>query len=318
MSEEFKASKPLSTRTISSYSLASLDSTAPLSPDHPHTHALPTPTPTRALLYCKTARMTIRAHPAMFPSHPVRVEEVMTLSDLAFHKRYRSSYETPSSSSSSLTLPVWKRYRGTSELILDTDSEGDELRDEDIEEDGKDKSQGLEDKSQASCLELTEEISPYTYKVRQSSRVYTDIPTYAPLAVPVQTPPSPEWSPGSLLVSPSSPVVHIALLVTTLSATISVDEDQFLEVGAQLELHGSILYDHTHCLDVLPTTLFKGYDRDLRELYNRSGVVIDEIFLLRYRFRSLEREQIAEERHERYELTNRVARIERRQESRGE
>ncbi|GKD30166.1 hypothetical protein Tco_1240944, partial [Tanacetum coccineum] len=45
-------------------------------------------------------------------------------------------------------------------------------------------------------------------------------------------------------------------------------------------------------LDALPHTLFKGYDRDLRELYTRSGVVRDEIFSQRYRFRSLEREQV--------------------------
>nr|GEY62210.1 hypothetical protein [Tanacetum cinerariifolium] len=44
-------------------------------------------------------------------------------------------------------------------------------------------------------------------------------------------------------------------------------------------------------LDTLPPTLFKGYDRDLRELYTRSGAVRDEIFLQRYRFSSLEREQ---------------------------
>ncbi|GKG10831.1 hypothetical protein Tco_0342231, partial [Tanacetum coccineum] len=112
-------------------------------------------------------------------------------------------------------------------------------------------------------------------------------------------------------------------------ATILVDEDQFLEVGAQLELHGSILYDHTQRLDAPPLTLFEGYDRDLRELYTRSGVVRDEIFLQRYR--SLEREQeratrenhdlrrqIAEERRERLELIDRVARMERRQESGGE
>ncbi|GKB04860.1 hypothetical protein Tco_0833055, partial [Tanacetum coccineum] len=169
-------------------------------------------------------------------------------------------------------------------------------------------------------------------------------------------------------VSPSFLVVPspIASLVATPAATISVDEDQFLEVGAQLELHGSILHDHTQRLDALPPTLFEGYDRDLRELYTRSGVVRDEIFSQRYRFRSLEREQeratvtfsaiwrpvlaleawagqtdaqraalwhaiydiqrenhdlrrqIAEERRERLELTDRVARMERRQESGGE
>ncbi|GJW81138.1 hypothetical protein Tco_0145113 [Tanacetum coccineum] len=102
----------------------------------------------------------------------------------------------------------------------------------------------------------------------EDGRVYTDIPAYVPLAAPVQTPPSPEWS----------------------LATILVDMDQFIEVGAQLELHMSILYDHTKRLDALPPTLVADIDRDVRELYNRPGAVRDEIFLQRYRFRSLERE----------------------------
>ncbi|GJR68484.1 hypothetical protein Tco_0014549 [Tanacetum coccineum] len=46
MSEEFEASEPSGTRTVSSYSPVSSDSTAPLSPDHPLTHVSPTPTPT--------------------------------------------------------------------------------------------------------------------------------------------------------------------------------------------------------------------------------------------------------------------------------
>ncbi|GKC65697.1 hypothetical protein Tco_1098295 [Tanacetum coccineum] len=154
--------------------------------------------------------------------------------------------------------------------------------------------------------------------------------------------------------------------MATLTATISVDEDQFLEVGAQLELHRSILYDHTQHLDVLPPTLIADIDKDVRELYTRPGVGRDEIFSQRYRFRSLEREQErvavtfrslwrpvlaleawagqtdaqraplwhaiydtkrenhdlrmhpTEERRERLELADRVARIERRQESREE
>ncbi|GKF40434.1 hypothetical protein Tco_0120495 [Tanacetum coccineum] len=59
----------------------------------------------------------------------------MALSPLSFRKRYRSSYETPTSSASpasSLTLPLWKRYRGTSELILDTKTEGNESEAEGI------------------------------------------------------------------------------------------------------------------------------------------------------------------------------------------
>ncbi|GKF80800.1 hypothetical protein Tco_0239402 [Tanacetum coccineum] len=46
MDEDFKASEPLGTRTISSHSLASSDSTTPLSPHHPLTQALPIPTST--------------------------------------------------------------------------------------------------------------------------------------------------------------------------------------------------------------------------------------------------------------------------------
>ncbi|GJV28203.1 hypothetical protein Tco_1384651 [Tanacetum coccineum] len=91
-----------------------------------------------------------------------------------------------------------------------------------------------------------------------------------------------------------------------------------------------ILY-HTHRLDALPPTLFEGYVKDLRELYTRSGVVIDEIFSQRYMFRRLEREQeratrenhdlrmqLSEERRERLDLADRVARMERRHESREE
>ncbi|GKC84036.1 hypothetical protein Tco_1139753 [Tanacetum coccineum] len=338
MSKEFEASEPSGTRTVSSHSLVSSDSTAPLSPDHPLTHVSPTLTPTEF-------------HSTVGP--------------------YRSSYET--SSASSPALLVRMRYRGTSEPILDTNSEGDELRKEDTKEDEEDKSdedhgldnesqgldaesQGLEDEvlgldreeavleDQQQAVSVMETAAseplglgyralrrrelavgegqvPSTFEVGQSSRsvpeqqgaervfafrqstldtwvdpedgkVYTDILAYVSLAAPVQTPSSPEWSIGSLPVSPSSPVVPspIASPVATPTATISVDEDQFIEVGAQLELHGSILHDHTQRLDALPPTLVANIDRDVRELYTRSEAVRDEIFSQRYRVRSLERE----------------------------
>ncbi|GKD07229.1 hypothetical protein Tco_1186914, partial [Tanacetum coccineum] len=110
----------------------------------------------------------------------------------------------------------------------------------------------------------------------EDGRVYTDIPAYAPPAAPVQTPPSLEWSSGSLPISPSSVVPSpIASLVATPTATISVDEDQFIEVGAQLELHESILHDHTQRLDALPPTLFADIDRDVRELYTRPLLALE-------------------------------------------
>ncbi|GJW34696.1 hypothetical protein Tco_0057616 [Tanacetum coccineum] len=319
--EEFEASETSDTRTTSSHSSASSNSTTSLSPNHPLTQVSPTPTPTRASFYRRTARMTMRTQPTLSPGMLARILEATTLSPSSFHKR------------------------GTSELILETDSEGDELGEEDTEEDESsdaddnresqglnDEGQGLEDEgpgieedeavpegqqqagsvidtvvsvplglgygaARHRVLESTKEIAHNL----KDGRVYTDILTYVPLAALVQTPPSPEWSLGSLPVSPSSPVVPspIASPVATLAATISVDKDQFIE----------------------------GYDRDLGELYTMSGAARDEIFSQRYRFRSLEQEQeratkenhdlkmqLCKERRERLELAYRVARMERRQE----
>ncbi|GKD45108.1 hypothetical protein Tco_1269753, partial [Tanacetum coccineum] len=104
----------------------------------------------------------------------------------------------------------------------------------------------------------------------------------APSAVP-----SPISSPMISLTVPSP----ISSLVSTPTATIPVDEDHFIEIGAQLELYGGILQDHTQRLDAMPPTLFANINRDVRELYTRSGVVRDKIFSQRYRFRSLKLEQ---------------------------
>ncbi|GKD74524.1 hypothetical protein Tco_1332806, partial [Tanacetum coccineum] len=73
---------------------------------------------------------------------------------------------------------------------------------------------------------------------------------------------------------PSSLIVPspIASPVATPTTTISVGEDQFIEVGAQLKLHGSILQDHTQRLDALPPILVADINRDVRELYTRSRV----------------------------------------------
>ncbi|GJX64186.1 hypothetical protein Tco_0298529 [Tanacetum coccineum] len=128
-------------------------------------------------------------------------------------------------------------------------------------------------------------------------RTYINVPAYPAPASPIQTPPSPEWSSGSLPISPvpstiPSPIPSlIASPVATLTTTILVDEDQFIEIGAQLELYGGILQDHTQRLDTMPPTLFAEIDRDVRDLYTRSRAVRDEIFSQRYRLRSLEHEQ---------------------------
>ncbi|GKC60449.1 hypothetical protein Tco_1088047 [Tanacetum coccineum] len=278
--------------------------------------------------------MTVRAQPVMSHGHSARVARAMVLSDSAIRKRYRSSYET-SSSLSSPALRARKRYRGTSKLILGTDSEEDEIRWEDGDED---EGHGLDDEdrsieSDGLGLEGEKEAVPEghqqaalvvetavgeplglgykalrrrelaikedqvynTFEVGQGSgsipeperpeRVsalrqptlttwidledgiaYIDIPTYPPPAPFAQTSPSPEWSSGSLPVSPtpsavpspiSSPMISLTVPSPTLTTTIQ---------------------DHTQRLDVMPPTLFAGIDRDVRELYTRPGVVRVEIF----------------------------------------
>nr|GEU71272.1 hypothetical protein [Tanacetum cinerariifolium] len=245
-----------------------------------------------------------------------------------------------------LSLSSLMRCRGTSESILDIETEDDESETEDDEseaegagsgrDESKDEGLGSEGEVVASeeqqqqavpvkdtaadkplglgyraarrhALELAEDPAPSTFEVGRSSRsvpdqhranetpripirptwvdpkdgtVYIDIEFDAPLVrAPVQTPASPEWSSGSLPVSPASLTIPspIASPVTTPAATIAVDEDEFIEVGAQLELHGSILYDHTQRLDALPPTLLEGVGWDIAELYDRSAAVRGEI-----------------------------------------
>nr|GEW12066.1 hypothetical protein [Tanacetum cinerariifolium] len=298
----------------------SSDFTAPLSPDHPLTHT----TPVLVLILRKTARMAVRVPPVMSPGLSAGMADVATMSDSAFRKRFRSSYD----SSPSPTLPVRKRYRGTPDLILGTDSEEVEessdsnSESEDVEGEGPtaededpttedeglavrvegpdvddesygldceshgvdDESHGLDDESygiddeghgiESNRLGLGEEAvpegqhrvvsvvrtavseplglrygvmrrqelafeedhvySPFevrhgfgsTPELGRSERVsafrlptlttwtdpkdgmvYIDVPVYPPPAPLVQTPPSPEWTSGSLPISPSPSVV---------------------------------------------------------------------------------------------------------------
>ncbi|GKA33034.1 hypothetical protein Tco_0719401 [Tanacetum coccineum] len=250
--EESKDSDTSGARSTSS------DSTAPLSPDHLLTRTSPTPTPTRALFHRRTARMTVRAQPVISLGHSARVAEEMALSDLALRKRYRSSYET--SSSSSPALPVRKRYRG-SELILDTDSEEDEIGEEDTDDD---EGHGLDDEGHGLGLKGEEDVpegqqravpvvgatasTPLglgygalrrlelavkedqvysTFEIGQGSGsdgiAYIDIPAYpppAPPAPPAQTPPSPEWSSGLFPVSPIPSAVPSPISSPMISLTV--------------------------------------------------------------------------------------------------
>ncbi|GKD36807.1 hypothetical protein Tco_1257014 [Tanacetum coccineum] len=174
----------------------------------------------------------------------------------------------------------------------------------------------------------------------EDDRIYTNILTYVPPVAHVQTPPSPKWSSSSLPVLPSSPAVPtlVASLVTTPAATIAVYEDEFLEVRVQLELHGSIFHYHTQHLDALPPTLFRSLEQEKERVMVTFSAIWRPVLALEawtgqtdaqrvalwHDIYDTQREihdlrmQIAKERRERLELTYRVARMERRQKSRGE
>ncbi|GKF04004.1 hypothetical protein Tco_0034672 [Tanacetum coccineum] len=116
--------------------------------------------------------MAMRTQPTLSPGMSARIAEAAALSPSSFRKRYRSSCKIPSSSSS-LTLPIRKRYRGTSELILDTETE-DESSDSDVEREGH----GLEDEGPGSEEEEEEKAAP---EVQQQVFLVVDTAVDEPL-----------------------------------------------------------------------------------------------------------------------------------------
>ncbi|GJZ83201.1 hypothetical protein Tco_0648374, partial [Tanacetum coccineum] len=391
----------------------------------------------------RTACMAVRVPPMMSSGLSASMAEVAAISEFAFRKRFRSSYES-SPSLSPPYLPLRKRYRGTSELVEeseeDDDKEIEESMDsdsvsEDIEDGGlttededpaagdegltagvevpgvDDKSYSLDDEghgveSDGLSLEEEEEAVPggqqqaapivgtamsaplglgygalrhreltleedhvySTFEVGQGSgsapeserpervstsrqptlttwtdpedgMVYIDVHAYPPPAPPVQTPPSPEWTSGSLLISPL-PISSPLTVPSPVATPAAVETEGFLtELGAQVEMQEGLIRDHAVRLEELSPALFERYDKDIGELFTRSRAVRDEIFSQRYRFRSQTdtqkadlwhaisdvqgenrdlRIQLVEERRARLELAEVVDSIRRGQEPRGD
>ncbi|GJV27080.1 hypothetical protein Tco_1383528 [Tanacetum coccineum] len=93
---------------------------------------VPVPLPEDPYEAIRTARMAARVPPAMSSGLSASIAEVAVMSESAFRKRFRSSYESLPSLSPP-DLPSRKHYRGTSELVEDSKEDDDE-EDEDIEE----------------------------------------------------------------------------------------------------------------------------------------------------------------------------------------
>ncbi|GJS94790.1 hypothetical protein Tco_0801758 [Tanacetum coccineum] len=254
-----------------------------------------------------------------------KVTEVGELSPSSFRKRYKSSYETPSSSSSlasSPTLPSQTRYLGTSKLIAETETECDEseakgtnseseeaaLEDQQqqavsAEGTAKDESLGLGYKAARCCaLERAGDTVPSTYEVGYSSRSTPDqqlkiageTPTQTHARLLVRTTwEDPEDSTVYMDIECDIPLVHSPVQTppSPVGTPASPEWSPELKSGAQLEFHESIIHTHTKRLDALPPSLLEGQDQDTTELFSRSEAVCEEIHSHRFRLRSLERVQ---------------------------
>ncbi|GJV03677.1 hypothetical protein Tco_1337246 [Tanacetum coccineum] len=113
--------------------------------------------------------------------------------------------------------------------------------------------------------------------------IYIDVPAYPLPAPPAQTPPSLEWSSGSLSISPvplpiSSLVISLIVPLPIASPATAETEGFLTELGARVEMQGGLIRNHTVRLEELLPALFERYDRDIGELFTRLGAVGDEIF----------------------------------------
>nr|GEV77928.1 hypothetical protein [Tanacetum cinerariifolium] len=255
-----------------------------------------------------------------------------------------SEREREGSEDESLNSDDERKSHGLDDEIHGLDDEGHGLDDEVVLVVNTAVSEplGLGYKAARCCaLESTEEIAPSAYEVGQSSksvleqegaerksafrqptlvtwvdpkdgRVYTNILTYVPPAAPVQTLLSPEWSP----------------------AIISVDEDLFLEGLRELYTRSGVVRDemfsHRYGFRSLKrqqervAVTFSAIWRPVLALEAWAGQTDAQRAALWHAIYDIHKEnhdlrrQIAKERHERLELTYRIARIERRQESGGE
>ncbi|GJZ74991.1 hypothetical protein Tco_0639456, partial [Tanacetum coccineum] len=98
----------------------------------PPTSLLESTPPALVPILRRTSRMAVRAPPVMSSGLSASMAEVAAMSEFAFRKRFRSSYES-SPSVSPPDLPSRKHYWGTFELVEDSEEDDDE-EDEEIEE----------------------------------------------------------------------------------------------------------------------------------------------------------------------------------------
>ncbi|GKB89314.1 hypothetical protein Tco_0961586 [Tanacetum coccineum] len=101
----------------------------------------------------------------------------------------------------------------------------------------------------------------------------------------------------------------IPLLV---ASPATAETDGFLtELGARVEMQGGLIHNHMVRLEELSHALFERYDRDIGELFTRSGAVRDGIFSQIYRFRTALWHAISDTQRENQELRLHIAKEQR-------
>ncbi|GKA51954.1 hypothetical protein Tco_0745150 [Tanacetum coccineum] len=92
------------------------------------------------------------------------------------------------------------------------------------------------------------------------------------------------------------------------SPATAEDEGFLTELGAQVEMQEGLIHDHTVRLKELSPALFERYDRDIGELFTRSGAIENQELRL----------HITKERRARLDLAKIVASMRRGQEPKGD
>ncbi|GJZ76231.1 hypothetical protein Tco_0640696 [Tanacetum coccineum] len=105
-----------------------------------------------------------------------------------------------------------------------------------------------------------------TWTDPKDGMIYIDIPDYQPPVPPVQTPPLPEWTSGSLPISPSHYDVPLPISLPMIPLTVpspvatpaTVETEGFLtKLGAQVKMQGGLIRDHAVRLEELSSALFE-------------------------------------------------------------
>ncbi|GJV36540.1 hypothetical protein Tco_1409017 [Tanacetum coccineum] len=252
------------------------DFTAPLLPDHPLTHTTPTLVP----FLCRTARMAVHVLPMMSPGLSASIAEVAAMSDSTFleddkeedeededeevEESLDSDSESEDAEDEGPTAGDEGLVAGDKNLGMIDESLG--LGGDEAVPEGQQRAAPIVETAMGEPLGLgyralrrweiasREGQMPSVFEVDpEDGSAYIDVPTYPPLAPHVQTPPSPEWSSGSLLVSSalsivpspiSSPMIPLTVPLPVASPATDEDEGFLTELGAQVEMQGGLIHDH--------------------------------------------------------------------------